>query len=159
MLMDLPVKARNPFTLALLDPAVVSRYTAEKNPFFMCSSSQMDVGGSTSTKNDLLLDGAPTQIGPKGSYSPPMDAVQEFSIQQNSVDAEFGHSAGGTLSVAMKSGTNEVHGTAYYFGRNPSLNAVQNPITRTPNFIRNHIWGGTAGGANPKEQAVQVLDL
>jgi hypothetical protein len=39
MLMDLPVKARNPFTLALLDPAVVSRYTAEKNPFFMWSSS------------------------------------------------------------------------------------------------------------------------
>ncbi len=59
MLMDLPVKARNPFTLALLDPAVVSRYTSEKNPFFMWSSSQMDVGGNTSTKNDLLLDGAP----------------------------------------------------------------------------------------------------
>ena len=98
MLMDLPVKARNPFTLALLDPAVVSRYTSEKNPFFMWSSSQMDVGGNTSTKNDLLLDGAPIQIGPKGSYAPPMDAVQEFSVQQNSVDAEFGHSAGGTMS-------------------------------------------------------------
>ena len=74
-----------------------------------------------------------------------MDAVQEFSIQQNSVDAEFGHSAGGTMSVSTKSGTNEIHGTAYYFGRNPKLNAVVNPITRTPNFIRNHIWGGTVG--------------
>ncbi|MCC6391258.1 MAG: carboxypeptidase regulatory-like domain-containing protein, partial [Bryobacterales bacterium] len=152
MLMELPVKARNPFTLALLDPAVVSRYTAEKNPFFMWSSSQMDVGGSTSTKNDLLLDGAPLQIGPKGSYAPPMDAVQEFSIQQNSVDAEFGHSAGGTLSVSMKSGTNEIHGTAYYFGRNPSLNAVVNPITRTRNFVRNHIWGGTVGGPIKKNK-------
>ena len=49
------------------------------------------------------------------------------------------------MSVAVKSGTNEIHGTAYYFGRNPALNAVQNPITRTPNFIRNHIWGGTVG--------------
>ncbi|HYI95111.1 MAG TPA: TonB-dependent receptor, partial [Bryobacteraceae bacterium] len=146
MLMDLPVKARNPFTLALLDPAVVSRYTSEKNPFFMWSSSQMDVGGNTSTKNDLLLDGAPIQIGPKGSYAPPMDAVQEFSVQQNSVDAEFGHSAGGTMSVSTKSGTNDIHGTAYYFGRNPKLNAVVNPITRTPNFVRNHIWGGTIGG-------------
>jgi hypothetical protein len=145
MLMDLPVKARNPFTLALLDPAVVSRYGAEKNPFFMWSSSQMDVGGNTTTKNDLTLDGAPIQIGPKGSYAPPMDAVQEFSVQQNSVDAEFGHSAGGTMSVSMKSGTNEIHGTGYYFGRNPSLNAVVNPITRTPNFVRNHIWGGTVG--------------
>ncbi len=152
MLMDLPVKARNPFTLALLDPAVVSRYTAEKNPFFMWSSSQMDVGGNTTTKNDLLLDGAPLQIGPKGSYAPPMDAVQEFSIQQNSVDAEFGHSAGGTMSVSMKSGTNDIHGTGYYFGRNPALNAVQNPITRTPNFVRNHIWGGTIGGPVKKNK-------
>jgi hypothetical protein len=152
MLMDLPVKARNPFTLALLDPAVVNRYFAERNPFFMWSSSLMDVGGNTTGKNDLLLDGAPIQIGPKGSYSPPMDAVQEFSIQQNSVDAEFGHSAGGTLSLSMKSGTNEIHGTAYYFGRNPSLNAVVNPITRTPNFIRNHIWGGTIGGPIKKNR-------
>jgi hypothetical protein len=152
MLMDLPVKARNPFTLALLDPAVVSRYTSEKNPFFMWSSSQMDVGGNTSTKNDLLLDGAPIQIGPKGSYAPPMDAVQEFSIQQNSVDAEFGHSAGGTMSVSMKSGTNDIHGTGYYFGRNPALNAVVNPITRTPNFVRNHIWGGTVGGPIKKNK-------
>jgi hypothetical protein len=152
MLMDLPVKARNPFTLALLDPAVVNRYGAERNPFFMWSSSQMDVGGNTTTKNDLLLDGAPIQIGPKGSYSPPMDAVQEFSVQQNSVDAEFGHSAGGILSVAMKSGTNDIHGTAYYFGRNPKLNAVVNPITRTPNFIRNHIWGGTVGGPIKKNK-------
>lgn len=145
MLMDLPVKARNPFTLALLDPAVVNRYTSERNPFFMWSSSTVDVGGNTSQKNDLLLDGAPIQVGPKGSYAPPMDAVQEFSVQQNSVDAEFGHSAGGTMSVSTKSGTNEIHGTAYYFGRNPALNAVVNPITRTPNFVRNHIWGGTIG--------------
>ena len=131
---------------------MVSRYTSEKNPFFMWSSSQMDVGGNTSTKNDLLLDGAPIQIGPKGSYAPPMDAVQEFSIQQNSVDAEFGHSAGGTMSVSTKSGTNEIHGTAYYFGRNPALNAVVNPITRTPNFVRNHIWGGTVGAPIKKNK-------
>ena len=113
----------------------------------------IDVGGNTSQKNDLLIDGAPTQIGPKGSYSPPMDAVQEFSVQQNSVDAEFGHSAGGTLSVSTKSGTNEIHGTGYYFGRNPKFNALVNPTTRTPNFVRNHIWGGTAGGADQEEQS------
>lgn len=145
MLNDLPILARNPFTLALLNPAVVNRYFTTRNPFFMWSSSMIDVGGNTSQRNDLLLDGAPIQVGPKGSYSPPMDAVQEFSVQQNSVDAEFGHSAGGILSLGMKSGTNEFHGTAYYFGRNPKLNAVTNPITRTPNFIRNHIWGGTLG--------------
>ncbi|MBM3787292.1 MAG: carboxypeptidase regulatory-like domain-containing protein [Acidobacteria bacterium] len=152
-LTDLPVKARNPFTLALLDPAVVNRYIGfDRNPYFMWSSSSIDVGGNTSRKNDLLLDGAPLQIGPKGSYAPPMDATQEFTVQQNSVDAEFGHSAGGILSLSMKSGTNEVHGTASYFGRNPVFNAVSNPLNRRPNQIRNHIYGGTIGGPIQKNK-------
>jgi hypothetical protein len=152
-LTDLPVKARNPFTLALLDPAVVNRYIGfDRNPYFMWSSSSIDVGGNTSRRNDLLLDGAPLQVGPKGSYAPPMDAVQEFSVQQNSVDSEFGHSAGGILSVSMKSGTNEIHGTASYFGRNPKLNAVSNPLNRRPNLIRNHIYGGTIGGPIKKNR-------
>ena len=56
------------------------------------------------------------------------------------------------MSVSMKSGTNEIHGTAYYFGRNPKLNAVVNPITRTPNFVRNHIWGGTVGAPIKKNK-------
>jgi hypothetical protein len=147
MLSELPVLARNPFTLALLDPAVVNRYsTVEKrNPFYQLSSNGVDVGGQTSGRNDLLLDGVPIGVGSRGSYAPPMDAVQEFTVQQNSVDAEFGHSAGGILSVSMKSGTNEFHGSAYYFGRNPLLNAVSNSVTRSPNQVRNHIWGGTLG--------------
>ncbi|HZT29823.1 MAG TPA: TonB-dependent receptor [Bryobacteraceae bacterium] len=147
MLNELPIMQRNPFTLALLDPAVVNRYwdIAHRNPFYMWSSSQIDVGGNTTMKNDLLLDGAPIQIGVKGSYAPPMDAVQEFSVQQNSVDAEFGHSAGGIMSVGVKSGTNEFHGSAYYFGRNPALNAQTNSVLHTPNLVRNHIWGGTIG--------------
>ncbi|HWB99254.1 MAG TPA: carboxypeptidase-like regulatory domain-containing protein, partial [Bryobacteraceae bacterium] len=68
MLNELPIMQRNPFTLALLDPAVVNRYwdVAHRNPFYMWSSSQIDVGGNTSMKNDLLLDGAPIQIGVKG---------------------------------------------------------------------------------------------
>ncbi len=152
MLTDLPILARNPFTLALLDPAVVNRQTDVRNPFAMWSASRVDVGGSTSQLNDLLLDGAPLQFSNKGGYAPPMDAVQEFTVQQNSVDAEFGHSAGGILSLSMKSGTNELHGTAYYFGRNPKLNAVSNSVTHTPNRVRNHIWGGTAGGPIRKDK-------
>jgi hypothetical protein len=155
MLTDLPVLGRNPFTLALLDPAVVSRQTAAaggNTPFAQWSSSRLDVGGSTSGMNDLLLDGAPLQFSNKGGYAPPMDAVQEFSVQQNSVSAEFGHSAGGILSLSMKSGTNDLHGTAYYFGRNPALNAVSNSVTHTPNLEHNHIWGGTAGGPIVKQK-------
>lgn len=145
MLNDLPILARNPFTLALLDPAVVNRYWTDRNPFYMWSSSSIDVGGSTSGKNDLLLDGAPLMMTNKGSYAPSMDAVQEFTVQQNSVDAESGNSAGGLMSLSMKAGTNDFHGTAYYFGRNPALNAVSSAVSRTPNRVRNHIWGGTLG--------------
>lgn len=150
MLNELPILARNPFSLALLDTSVVNRYGNERNPFYMYSSSQIDIGGPSTTsgggQNDLLLDGTPIQIGNKGSYAPPMDAVQEFSVQQSSVDAEFGHSAGGIMSVSMKSGTNDLRGTLYYFGRNPKLNAVSNAISRTPNTVRNHIYGFSAGG-------------
>ncbi|HZT28566.1 MAG TPA: TonB-dependent receptor [Bryobacteraceae bacterium] len=148
MLSDLPVVARNPYTLVLLDPAVVNQYwdISHRNPFYMQSSNGMDVGGSTGGKNDILLDGIPMGVLSRGSYAPPMDAVQEVAIQQNSVDAEFGESAGGVMNVSMKAGTNEFHGTAYYFGRNPYLNARSNSVINSKNTVRNHIWGGTVGG-------------
>jgi hypothetical protein len=145
MVNNLPIVARNPFTLALLNPAVVSRYTAQKNPFFMWAASSVEVGGAQNTSGDVLVDGMPVMLGPKSSYAPTMDNTTEVTVQQNSVDAEYGHSSGGILNVSAKSGTNEIHGTAYYFGRNPSFNAVSNPLTRAPNLVRNHIWGGTVG--------------
>ncbi|MBK5293036.1 MAG: TonB-dependent receptor [Acidobacteriia bacterium] len=145
MVRNLPIVARNPFTLALLNPAVVSRYTAQKNPFFMWAASSVEVGGAQNTSGDVLVDGMPVMLGPKSSYAPTMDNTTEVTVQQNSVDSEYGHSSGGVLNVSAKSGTNEVHGTAYYFGRNPMFNAVSNPLTRSPNRVRNHIWGGTVG--------------
>ena len=147
MLQELPVLARNPYTLALLDPAVVNRYwdISHRNPFYQLSSTGVDVGGQTSGRNEVLIDGVPIGVGSRGSYSPPMDAVQEFTVQQNSIEAEFGHSAGGVLNVGMKAGTNQYHGSLYYFGRNPKFNAVSNAVTRSPNPVRNHVGGGTIG--------------
>jgi hypothetical protein len=81
-----------------------------------------------------------------------MDAVQETSLQQNAVDSEFGHSAGGIIAMTTKSGTNELHGTAYYLGRNPALNAMANRITQTKNLTRQNTWGGTAGTAIKKNK-------
>src|SRR5437016_4408447 len=148
MLKELPVLARNAFTLALLDPAVVNRYSdvSKRNPFYQLSTTGVDVGGQTSGRNEVQIDGSPIGVGSRGSYSPPMDAVQEFSVQQNSVDAESGFSAGGVMNVGMKAGTNEYHGSLYYFGRNPTFNAVSNVFTRAPNLVRNHVEGGTIGG-------------
>ncbi|MBI4904747.1 MAG: TonB-dependent receptor [Acidobacteria bacterium] len=148
MLAELPVLARNPFTLALLDPAVVNRYSDvnKRNPFYQLSTTGVDVGGQTSGRNEVQIDGTPIGVGSRGSYAPPMDAVQEFTVQQNSVDAESGFSAGGVLNVGMKAGTNQYHGSLYYFGRNPSFNAVSNVFSRAPNMVRNHVGGGTLGG-------------
>ena len=121
---SLPIIHRNPFLLVSLNPATVIRSTTEQSPFHHWAASQFDVGGNTSTKNDIILDGSPSMTAQKSSYTPPMDSVQEVNLQQNAVDAEFGHSAGGVLSVQMKSGTNGYHGTVYYLGRNPALNAL-----------------------------------
>jgi len=155
MLDQLPQISRNPFSLASLDPSVIQRGSFPPNrrfPFYMFSSSLQDVGGPTQGKNQLLLDAAPLMIGNKGSYAPPMDAVQEFTVQQNTVDAQYGRSAGGVMSLAMKSGTNDFHGTAYYFGRNPALNARANAIANTLNLTRNNIMGGTLGGPIKKNK-------
>lgn len=147
MLKDIPVLARNPYTLALLNPAVVNQYwdVSHRNPFYMWSSGGLDVGGATGGKNNQLLDGVSLNVSARGSYNAPMDAVQEVAVQQNAIDAEYGFSAGGTLQLSMKSGTNDWHGSAYYFGRNPKLNAMTNRITREPSVVRNNIWGGTVG--------------
>jgi len=147
MLENLPVLARNPFTLALLNPAVVNQYwdVAHRNPFYMWSNGGLDIGGATGGKNEQLLDGTPLNISARGSYNLPMDAVQELAVQQNAMDSEMGFSAGGTLNLSQKSGTNEYHGSVYYFGRNPAMNALANRITRDPNIVRENIFGGAIG--------------
>lgn len=149
---NLPIINRNPFLLVSLNPATVTRSTTEQSPFHHWAASQFDVGGNTNTKNDIILDGSPSMTTQKSSYTPPMDAVQEVNLQQNAVDAEFGHSAGGVLSLQMKSGTNDFHGTAYYIGRNPALNALVDRVTQTKNLVRQNVWGVTSGNPIKKNK-------
>lgn len=144
MVVDLPSATRNPWQMALLDPTVVNRGNlVETQPYHNRTANEMDIGGGSKYRNDILLDGSPLIAGNKLGYTPPMDAVAEYTIQQNSVDAEFGHTAGGIAIITMKSGTNNIHGTAYYSGRNPDLNAVSDRPSRKSN--NNPYW--TAGGS------------
>ncbi len=159
MVANLPVMARNPFTLAMLNPAVVNRFNNPQNPYAMWSASTVEVGGAQNRSGEVLVDGMPVMLGPKSSYAPTMDNTTEVTVQQNAVDAEYGHSSGGILNVSMKSGTNAVHGVAYYFGRNPKLNAVSNPLTHAPNQVRNHIWGGTVGHPIVKNRVFNFFAL
>ena len=69
----------------------------------------------------------------------------EVNIQQNAVDAEFGNSSGGIVSYRSKSGTNEFHGDAWYLGRYPWANALEDRHYRTINLARQHTYGFDVG--------------
>ena len=143
---NLPQMSRNPLLLARLDPAVVQSDTArEVEPYFTWSGNRQQIGGGRDYSNDLQIDGSPIGIGYKTSYMPAPDSVQEVAVQQNAVDAEFGHSSGSAITLTMKSGTNDWHGNAFYQGQYPWANALENRVFRTINLGRIHMWGGTLG--------------
>jgi Carboxypeptidase regulatory-like domain/TonB dependent receptor len=143
---SLPMISRNPTQLAYLSPVV--RNAGNKNetsPYHHWAGNDMDVGGGTYRRNDVLLDGTPLEAGPKVAYTPPMDAVAEFNVATNAVDAEYGHSAGGIITMSLKSGTNQYHGSGYFVGRNPDWNAVTNRVTRQHSDNTYSQGGGTLG--------------
>lgn len=142
---ELPRLDRNPFKLDLLNPAVQDTRRNEMMPYHSWAANSTELGGGTDKKNDLQVDGSPIGAGYKASYVPNSDAVQEVNVQQNAVDAESGHSAGGAILMTMKSGTNEYHGTVFYLGRNPALNAITDRTTNTFQANRTNMWGGAVG--------------
>lgn len=142
----MPQYNRSPFLLAQLDPAVIPNMSnGDWNPYNSWGPTSQSVGGGADHTNDLQVDGSPTGVGVKNSYQPVMDSVEEVNIQQNAVDAEYGHSAGSAITMTTKSGTNEWHGLAYYQGQYPWANAMENRIYRTPNLDRKNVYGGTLG--------------
>src|SRR5579871_3961507 len=86
----------------------------------------------------------------------PIDAIDEFSAQTQS-NAETGRSAGGTVNLTLKSGSNQLHGTAYYYNRNEFYAAHSPFFVATPDFprapeLRNQNIGFTAGGPIIKDK-------
>jgi len=154
LLDQMPISGRNPYNLANLDPTITtSPATNENRPYHHAYANDYDAGGGTRRANDVLLDGVPLGASYKTAYTPAVDAVEEITISKNSVDAENGHSLGGIISLNMKSGTNNLHGSAYMYGRTPRLNAVSDPtIRRVPGQNTRalqgtdlRMYGGTAG--------------
>ncbi len=150
---NLPQISRNPLLLARLDPAVVQSDTArEVEPYMTWSGNRQQIGGGRDYSNDLQIDGSPIGIGYKTSYMPSPDSVQEVAVQQNAVDAEYGHSSGSAITLTMKAGTNAWHGNAFYQGQYPWANALENRVFRTINTGRTHMYGGTLGGPIKKNK-------
>ncbi len=154
---QLPIRGRNPYNIATLDPTVspgTGATSNENRPYHHAYANDIDAGGGTQRANDVLLDGVPLTSSFKTSYTPAIDAVQEVTFQKNAVDSEYGYSAGGIIVLNMKAGTNDYHGTAIANGRSPRFNAFNDPtLKRTAgaderNFRGTNlkIFGGTFGG-------------
>jgi len=94
----------------------------------------------------LSITNAAAVLGDAGTLIP-IDAIQEFNTQVNP-KAEFGWKTGAITSVGLKSGTNQIHGTAYAFGRSDSFDARNyfDPVGTPKTPVELEQFGGTAGG-------------
>ena len=147
---ELPLTEGTAYQLATLAPGIA--YTG--NPLFTGPTSNGNLAAFRSNgatgANQITLDGSPNYAFDGGvGFSPPSDAVQEFKVQTNTFDAQQGYSAGATVNVAVKSGTNDLHGSAWYFNRDRSRTANNffgNKNNQSRPIRTYHRFGGVFSG-------------
>ena len=156
----LPLSTRNYVQLTLLATGAVTPNPAgfggSKTSF---QSERPYVNGNREQTNNFLLDGLDNnQVSDNlVAYAPSVDAVEEFNMITQNASAEFGNFMGGIISVSIKSGTNQLHGSAFEFIRNDKLNAnswennwKEPGIARS--LLRWNQFGGSVGGAAIKDK-------
>lgn len=149
---DLPLAGRRYTELALLAPGVANANLnpVTRGPGWFVSN------GNYHTQNNFLLDGVDNNQGTTNAQAlsaqvvqPSPDSIAEFKVQTNSYSAEFGRSAGGVVNVSIKSGSNDLHGSGWYFNRDAALAArgwTNNLLNLPkPNLAWNQ-FGATIGG-------------
>jgi outer membrane receptor protein involved in Fe transport len=146
---NLPINGRRADTFVLLTPAVTDDGTFGLVSFRgIAGGNAFLTDGNDTTQSFYNENAGRTRISTQISQ----DAVQEFQVLSNGFSAEFGKALGGVINTITRSGTNEVHGTGYWFFRNRTLNATD----RYANGINAPEWrhqaGGTLGGAIKKDQ-------
>src|SRR5437773_3394422 len=159
---ELPVLDRNFTKLILLTPGTQQlqwQHAASENPQ---GSTQTMVNGQHFSGTGYQLDGTENRDPILGIIviNPNFDAIQETKITSQNYDAEFGQATAGVVSVQTKSGTNNLHGSAYEFHlddrlqeRNPFTQAQADPLTGKfiPDTTRNQ-FGGSLGGPIQKDK-------
>jgi hypothetical protein len=118
---QLPLNGRNPLNLIAYEPGVVQRSQGGVG-------SGVHVNGSRDRAFNVTIDGidANESSAPNPTsniYRLTPDSVQEYRVTTNNATAEEGRNSGASISVATRSGTNELHGNVFYFLRNDKLNA------------------------------------
>jgi hypothetical protein len=167
---DLPLVDRNPFDLAFLAPGVsqapgTTYGNGVSTPGFVTNFVS---DGSRNAQGDLLIDGVSVTNSDnnpgvqKALYVPPVEAIQEYKIQQTNFSAEFGNSGGTIVNVITRSGTNQFHGELYEYLRNNDLNAnsffANAAGLAQPHLTRND-FGGTIGGPILKNKTFFFFDF
>ena len=148
---ELPIQNRSYLTSANFTAGVIPSTGSRDNTFAAY--------GNTGLQNAFLLDGARNVNYMRGLDSrtrdmvrPPIDAIQEFTVQTSNFSAEFGASAGGVVNAITKSGTNSFHGSAYDFLQNSYINATNYFSLTKPMLVQNQ-YGGSLGGPIKRNRA------
>ncbi|MBI3477707.1 MAG: TonB-dependent receptor [Acidobacteria bacterium] len=148
---NLPLNGRNFAQLALL-----STGTAPSEPGARDEGGYgFSANGARSLQNNFLLDGVDNNSNLPDLLNetnfviqPPVEALQEFKVQTNAYSAEFGRGNGAIVNAVIKSGTNQIHGSAWQFLRNNKLdgrNYFDDPTKSAPQYQQNQ-FGVTFGG-------------
>jgi len=155
---ELPMNGRNFMQLTQVTPGVSAGNSFNATSKGLGGSVNMSVSGSWGNGNLWLVDGANNNdYGSNRTILvyPSIDNIAEFKILRNSYGPEFGQAAGGVVNIATRGGTNDFHGSVYYFGRNDALNArdwflahANQPIGE----LRRNDFGFTFGGPIKKDK-------
>lgn len=160
---ELPLNGRNFVQLATLGPGVsgagfgaAGTIMSGSRPDDSRPSSELFSNGNREGSNNFLIDGIDNndRLTISIVLRPSVEAVREFKIQTNMFSADQGRSAGATVNVISKSGSNEFHGSAYNFLRNKALDArdyFASPTQVKPPFSQNQ-FGGSLGGPIKKNK-------
>jgi len=147
-IMELPTNARRVDSFVLLTPGVTNdgnyglltfRGVANGNTFLL--------DGNDSTEGFYVENNGRTRITSQISQ----DAVQEFEVVSANFSAQYGKASGGVVNTVTKSGTNDLHGSAFFFFRNQDLEARDPFSSIKPNEWRLQS-GASAGGALIKDK-------
>jgi len=145
---DLPLNGREFVQLAFLTPAVNSGLKGSVGSSMQQTGPKMSVRGSREYDNVFMIDGVKAQdhFFNTLSVSPSVDAIQEFKVETSNFSAEKGGRSGGQINIAIKSGTNDVHGSVFWFVRNDIFDARNffDPDEIPP--FRQNQFGFTVGG-------------
>lgn len=149
MITDLPLNGRNVLQLMNLTPGTLA-VTGNWNQSSTrpeAASQLVSASGGRGNSTTFVMDGGLNEdpYTEVANTLPNPDAVQEFSFQTNNYGAKFGGRGGGVVNVVTRSGTNEIHGSAFAYVRNAALNARNFFASRNDGLKRNQ-FGFSAGG-------------